>query len=109
MRFCLFASIVSAQGIPLGDFVRKRIKTMKYAKAAKIILVSSVAILGGGITAHSQLFTVAAGFGGRRLAIGQGTSRQRAEEEAAALALAALRGASTEPVAEEGGASEGPT
>lgn len=59
--------------------------------------------------AHSQLFTVAAGFGGRRLATGQGTSRQRAEEEAAALALAALRGASTELVAEEGGASEEPT
>ncbi len=56
--------------------------------------------------AHSQLFTVAAGFGGRRLATAQGTSRQRAEEEAAALALAVLRGASTEQVSEGGGAPE---
>jgi len=41
--------------------------------------------------AHSQTFTVAAGVGGRRLATGHGTSRQRAEEEAAALALVALQ------------------
>ncbi len=58
---------------------------------------------------HSQMFTVAAGIGGRRLATGQGTSRQRAEEEAAAIALGVLHGASSEPVPEAAGASEEPT
>jgi ribonuclease-3 len=37
--------------------------------------------------AHDQTFTVAAVLRGRRLAVGSGTSRQRAEEQAAASAL----------------------
>ncbi len=40
--------------------------------------------------AHEQLFTVAATLNGRRLAVGQGSSRQRAEEDAAGLALVTL-------------------
>lgn len=40
---------------------------------------------------HDQTFTVAAMLDGRRLAIGEGTSRQRAEEHAAAAALTELR------------------
>ena len=44
---------------------------------------------------HEQTFTVAVTLGSRRAAIGVGSSRQRAEEEAAAAALADLdRGAS---------------
>jgi ribonuclease-3 len=41
---------------------------------------------------HDQTFTVAAMLDGRRLATGEGTSRQRAEEHAAAAALRELRG-----------------
>ncbi|MGH2456129.1 MAG: ribonuclease III [Candidatus Limnocylindria bacterium] len=41
---------------------------------------------------HEQTFTVAAVLGGRRLATGSGSSRQRAEEQAAAGALDALAG-----------------
>jgi ribonuclease-3 len=40
--------------------------------------------------AHDQTFTVAAVLRGRRLAVGSGSSRQRAEEQAAAAALAEL-------------------
>ena len=39
---------------------------------------------------HDQVFTVAAVLGGRRLATGTGSSRQRAEEQAAGSALEAL-------------------
>ena len=40
--------------------------------------------------AHEQTFTVAAVLDGRRLATGSGSSRQRAEEQAAGSALEAL-------------------
>jgi ribonuclease-3 len=40
--------------------------------------------------AHEQLFSVAAVLDGRRLAVGHGSSRQRAEEDAAGTALATL-------------------
>jgi ribonuclease III len=40
--------------------------------------------------AHEQLFSVAAVLDGRRLAVGHGSSRQRAEEDAAGIALATL-------------------
>lgn len=56
--------------------------------------------------AHSQMFTVAAGIGGRRLATGQGTSRQRAEEEAAAIALGALQAEAAESVPGPAGPAE---
>jgi ribonuclease-3 len=40
--------------------------------------------------AHEQTFTVAAVLRGERLSMGVGSSRQRAEEQAAAAALASL-------------------
>ena len=46
--------------------------------------------------AHDQTFTVAAVLRGRRLAMGVGSSRQRAEEQAAGAALNALGPAGTE-------------
>jgi ribonuclease-3 len=46
--------------------------------------------------AHDQTFTVAAVLRGRRLAVGVGSSRQRAEEQAAGVALDALGSAGTE-------------
>jgi ribonuclease-3 len=46
--------------------------------------------------AHEQTFTVAAVLQGRRLAVGSGSSRQRAEEQAAAAALDAVLEAGTE-------------
>jgi ribonuclease-3 len=46
--------------------------------------------------AHDQTFTVAAVLRGRRLAMGVGSSRQRAEEQAATAALDALGEAETE-------------
>jgi ribonuclease III len=45
--------------------------------------------------AHEQTFTVAAVLRGKRLAVGTGSSRQRAEEEAASLALDGLADAGT--------------
>ena len=46
--------------------------------------------------AHDQTFTVAAILRGRRLAIGSGSSRQRAEEQAAGAALEAVLAEGTE-------------
>ncbi|HET7636376.1 MAG TPA: ribonuclease III [Candidatus Limnocylindria bacterium] len=46
--------------------------------------------------AHEQTFTVAAVLRGRRLAVGVGSSRQRAEEQAASAALESLLDAGTE-------------
>jgi ribonuclease-3 len=46
--------------------------------------------------AHDQTFTVAAVLRGHRLAVGSGSSRQRAEEQAAASALAAALDAGTD-------------
>jgi ribonuclease-3 len=46
--------------------------------------------------AHEQTFTVAAVLRGERLAVGVGSSRQRAEEQAAAAALQALEGSGAE-------------
>lgn len=46
--------------------------------------------------AHEQTFTVAAVLRGRRLAVGVGSSRQRAEEQAASAALDSLLDAGTE-------------
>jgi ribonuclease-3 len=46
--------------------------------------------------AHEQTFTVAAVVRGERLAVGVGSSRQRAEERAAAAALEALEGSGAE-------------
>lgn len=46
---------------------------------------------------HEQLFTVAAIVEGRRLAVGEGSSRQRAEEQAAGAALELLAAGSEEP------------
>jgi ribonuclease-3 len=46
--------------------------------------------------AHDQTFTVAAVLRGRRLAVGSGSSRQRAEEQAAGAALEAVLDAGTE-------------
>ena len=50
---------------------------------------------------HEQTFTVAAVLDGQRVAIGTGSSRQRAEEQAAALALEAVV-PGTPPAAEPG-------
>jgi ribonuclease III len=50
---------------------------------------------------HEQLFTVAAVLEGRRLAVGEGSSRQRAEEQAAGAALELLA-AGGDPGAEGG-------
>jgi ribonuclease-3 len=46
--------------------------------------------------AHEQIFTVAAVLRGARLSMGVGSSRQRAEEQAAATALASLQESGTE-------------
>ena len=46
---------------------------------------------------HEQLFTVAAIVEGRRLAVGEGSSRQRAEEQAAGAALELLAAGTDEP------------
>jgi ribonuclease-3 len=46
--------------------------------------------------AHDQTFTVAAVLRGRRLAVGSGSSRQRAEEQAAGAALEAMLETGTE-------------
>jgi ribonuclease III len=51
---------------------------------------------------HEQTFTVAAVLDGRRLATGTGSSRQRAEEQAAGLALAELLPGTGEPAAPNG-------
>jgi ribonuclease-3 len=48
---------------------------------------------------HDQTFTVAAVLDGRRLATGTGSSRQRAEEQAAGSALQALLVDAAEPPA----------
>ena len=56
---------------------------------------------------HEQMFTVAAVLEGRRLAVGEGSSRQRAEEQAADAALELLAAGSGEPVL-EGGSDESP-
>jgi ribonuclease-3 len=45
---------------------------------------------------HDQRFTVAATLGGAHLAVGEGSSRQRAEEHAAVAALAVLTAGATE-------------
>jgi len=47
--------------------------------------------------AHDQIFTVGAVLNGRRVATGTGTSRQRAEEQAAAAALEELHPAGEDP------------
>jgi ribonuclease III len=49
---------------------------------------------------HDQTFTVAAVLEGRRLAVGEGSSRQRAEEQAAGVAIELLAATSNEPVLE---------
>ena len=49
---------------------------------------------------HDQTFTVAAVLEGRRLAVGEGSSRQRAEEQAAGVAIELLAASSDEPVLE---------
>jgi ribonuclease III len=49
---------------------------------------------------HDQTFTVAAALEGRRLAVGEGSSRQRAEEQAAGVAIELLAATSDEPVLE---------
>ncbi|TMB50555.1 MAG: hypothetical protein E6J50_05400, partial [Chloroflexi bacterium] len=56
---------------------------------------------------HEQMFTVAAVLEGRRLAVGEGSSRQRAEEQAAGAALELLAAGSDEP-ALGGGSDESP-
>jgi dsRNA-specific ribonuclease len=52
---------------------------------------------------HDQMFTVAAVLSGRRLAVGEGSSRQRAEEQAAGAALELLSAGSDDPAVEGGG------
>jgi ribonuclease-3 len=52
---------------------------------------------------HEQVFSVAAILDGRRLAVGEGSSRQRAEEQAAGVALELLAAGSDEPGVEGGG------
>jgi ribonuclease III len=54
---------------------------------------------------HEQTFTVAVSLAGRRLATGGGSSRQRAEEEAAANALTALHDAERDGQAGDPGAA----
>lgn len=49
---------------------------------------------------HEQTFTVAAVLEGRRLAVGEGSSRQRAEEQAAGAALELLAAGSDDPALE---------
>jgi ribonuclease-3 len=49
---------------------------------------------------HDQTFTVAASVEGRRLAVGEGSSRQRAEEQAAGVALELLAAGSDEHAVE---------
>jgi ribonuclease III len=51
---------------------------------------------------HEQIFTVAAVLEGRRLAVGEGSSRQRAEEQAAGAALELLAAGSDDPGVEGG-------
>ena len=55
---------------------------------------------------HEQTFTVAAVLEGRRLSVGEGSSRQRAEEQAAGAALELLAAGTDEPALEGGGADE---
>ena len=55
---------------------------------------------------HEQTFTVAAVLEGRRLSVGEGSSRQRAEEQAAGAALELLAAGTDEPALEGGGAEE---
>ena len=55
---------------------------------------------------HEQTFTVAALLEGRRLSVGEGSSRQRAEEQAAGAALELLAAGTDEPALEGGGAEE---
>jgi ribonuclease-3 len=57
--------------------------------------------------AHEQLFSVAAVIDGRRLAIGHGSSRQRAEEDAAAASLELLDAEQSSVSAEAIGARRG--
>ena len=51
---------------------------------------------------HQQTFTVAAVLEGRRLAVGEGSSRQRAEEQAAGVALELLAAGSDDPAVGRG-------